>query len=123
MNKKMLYPVTLIALLLAYNLMALASIVYADPAVVIVPSSCAFIDGDRGGFTTSDVQQVYLNDGHGGDLMLSCEGASVPNSTGKMVYWNYGNTGITCHTAFGSTNDWQSIIDAQGNGVLMCRIL
>lgn len=122
MKNKKHCQVILMGLLFVYSLIALASIVYADPAVVIAPGSCAFVDGDRGGFTTSDVKQVYSINGNGDDLMLECQGASVPNSTGKAVHWDFGSTGIACHTAFGSTNVWNSTIDAQGNGVLSCRI-
>jgi len=102
--------------------MMFASAVYADPAVIITNFGCGGLDGDGGGWGTTDTHVVMSNNGKGGNVNFKCHATGVANSQGRAVHWNFDNTGAVCNTLFGTTEDWKSTVDTEGNAVLSCRI-
>jgi hypothetical protein len=109
-------------------LMLFTSVVYADPAFIITEGSCRMADGDGGSITSTDVKQVNSNSPKNGNITLKCYATGVDNSTGKVVKYNFENTGAFCDTfetfpelSQQSTDDWKEVVSADGDAVLTCK--
>jgi hypothetical protein len=110
------------ALLLAATLTGSDSVAQANNgAVVINDQGCALLDGDGNSISTSESHAVITNSKNGNTL-LKCSVKGVANSTGKAVHFDFDNTGITCATNSGSTENWHETVSASGNATLTCRI-
>lgn len=110
-----------IKLLSASFLMFVASAVYAEPAIILTGEGCGMLDGDGDGVYTTDTKVVSSVTKNGSNVNMKCH-ASVPNSTGKTVKWNFDNTGLSCGTGFGATDDWRIVVDPEGNATMTCKV-
>jgi glucose dehydrogenase len=90
----------------------------SEQAIQAKGSMCGVMDGD-GSFHLSTSSQTVTNSG--GVSMHRCSARNVPNSTGRVVRWNYDNTGMMCWTADGPTPDWQETVSASGQATLICH--
>jgi hypothetical protein len=80
---------------------------------------CTLLDGDGNFvFTTDSHFFIYGS----GKAVLQCEASGVANSSGQVVNWNFGNTGITCGMlSAGSTEVWRNRVGAGGEAQLTCQ--
>ena len=104
----------LVAVVAAVGVRADAS----EQAIQAKGSMCGVMDGD-GAFHLSTSSMSVSNSG--GVSMHRCSVKSVPNSTGRVVRWNYDNTGMMCWTADGPTSEWQETVSASGQATLVCH--
>lgn len=104
----------LVAVVAAVSVRADAS----EQAIQVKGSMCGVMDGD-GAFHLSTSSQSVSNSG--GNAMHRCSAKDVPNSTGRVVRWNYENTGMMCWTSQGPTQHWQEVVSASGQATLVCH--
>ena len=90
----------------------------SDSAVQVKGSMCGVMDGD-GSFHLSTNSQAVTNSG--GVSMHRCTAHGVPNSSRRMIRWDYENTGMMCWTTDGPTTDWHETVSASGQATLICK--
>ncbi len=114
------------------KLLAAAVVVLAASAVAVGVASgsggggtvvdegfaCTILDGNGSGFTTSNSQLILYANQQSSKAVLRCWGDGAPAAT--LTYFNYGNTGLTCGSAYGSTTDWSDKVGRNGNSQLTC---
>jgi hypothetical protein len=104
----------LVALVAAIGVPADAS----EQAIQVKGSLCGVMDGN-GSFHLSNSSLSVSNSG--GVSMHRCTAKDVPNSTGRVVRWNFENTSMMCWTADGPTEHWQEVVSASGQATLVCH--
>ncbi|MEY4063851.1 MAG: hypothetical protein RIR26_59, partial [Pseudomonadota bacterium] len=92
-------------------LLCFGNLAQAAPAVRIDDLNCGLLDGDGGSVVTDRSHAVVTS---AGPSMLKCQVNDVPNSTGRAVIWNHENTGYSCYTPAGETDDWKITVSASG---------
>lgn len=80
---------------------------------------CGMLNGDGSGTWTDNTHSVVTSSGNS---TLRCQISDVPNSTGKAVIFNFGNTGSYCNTSIGLTDNWQEVVSADGHATLVCKV-
>lgn len=78
---------------------------------------CGVMDGD-GSFQMSTNSQVVITSS--GVSMHRCSVKDVPNSSKRMVRYDFSSTGMVCWTAEGPTEDWHETVSASGQATLVC---
>ena len=90
-----------------------------NAAVRIEDAACLFLDGNGDVAVANTSHTVITNPG---TLVLICHEPNVPNDTGRAVRWNFENTGGTCGTLAGTTEDWTLVITPSGRATLTCIV-
>ena len=103
-------------------LLLAATTAFAEPAIILTDFACGMMDGNGDYIFTRDTKVVSAIKKNGTNVNLKCYASDVANSTGKAVKWNYENTGLACGTQYGATDDWQTIVDTEGNAKLSCIV-
>ena len=78
---------------------------------------CGVKDGD-GAFQMSTNSHVVTTSS--GVSMHRCSVKDVPNSSKRMIRYDFSNTGMMCWTAEGPTEDWHETVSASGQATLIC---
>lgn len=111
----------------AANLRIADNPAYLD-ATGISTGSCTLINGD-GSFSATPAPAFTLSARNpDGNAMFKCRGpVTAPPGNGAVIFDNTspGFIGVQCDiyedgNFLGSTDDWQQIVSAKGNGVLTC---
>ena len=79
--------------------------------------SCGILDGAGGIYITNNsVLTLYQT-----KAVLQCRGNNGVGANPGPVYWNFGNTGLSCGMLqFGSTTDWSDKVGYNGDSQLTC---
>ena len=91
-----------------------STVAKAAPALVINDFGCGVIGG-----VTFDTHAVVTSSGNG---VLKCNADVAPPASGHAENYNYDNTGLTCGTPAGPTQDWKQTTSASGNATLTCKV-
>ena len=114
-----------IKLLFTSILMLGATVVYAEPALIITDFSCTLIDGD-GAFFYDGYARITIANNPGGNATMKCRARDASNSTGDTVKWSvednpYGSIACVSSDLGESTEDWKITVDPDGNAVMTCK--
>jgi hypothetical protein len=89
------------------------------PLLVEEGFACGVLDGNGDIHITTNSLLVWFSSGK---VYLRCEAEGLPNPTGQVVNWNFGNTGIFCGLLqFGSTDQWRNRVGREGTSQLECH--
>jgi hypothetical protein len=111
---------------LVLSVLAVAGMVVsakAASAVVIRGAECFLFDGNQNVVQTSGSVSVVTS---GGSSKITCIAQVTPSSTGKVVIYNYSNTGEVCETSVSDTTgslptqQWQEVVAPSGRATLSC---
>ena len=103
---------------LAAGVLAIGAGASGDGGTVVASGfSCAILDGNGNSFiTTNSTLTVF-----GSKSVLRCSGVGDAGAGPWPIYWNFGNTGLSCAMLqFGSTTNWQDKVGYNGLSQLVC---
>src|SRR5437899_12418251 len=90
----------------------------SNRAVIINDQACGVFAGDCTTFELStDNHEVQTSVDTSGNAVLSCKldlPAGAPLPAKGAAQCNFANTGATCNTSYGPTDDWKETVSASG---------
>ena len=75
---------------------------------------CTILDGNGSAIAATSSELIL----YASKAVLRCSGDGA--AAASLTYFNYGNTGLTCGSAYGSTTDWSDKVGRNGNSQLTC---
>lgn len=116
--KKVLFVALQVAILAITAVAAQADQVRG--ALVIKDEGCLMLDG-VGGLVWADRDQAVVTSSGNGLIICMVQGVTPPPD-GRVMVFNYENTGIECgHDFTGSTTRWENRITPSGVAFLSCH--
>jgi hypothetical protein len=117
--------VTLVLSVLAVAVAGMGVSAKAASAVVIRGNTCFVFDGNKNVVETTGSVSVVTT---GNTSQITCIAKVPPSSTGKVVIYNFSNTGESCETSqsdiTGSlpTLQWLEVVTPSGRATLTCHL-
>jgi hypothetical protein len=79
--------------------------------------SCGILDGAGGVYVTNNSQLILYQT----KAVLRCQGNNGVGANPGPIFWNNGNTGLSCGMLeFGSTTNWSDKVGYNGDSQLTC---
>ncbi len=98
----------------------------AQNSAIVIHSDekCAVFDGNMNIFTTEGYKAVVTRSKNG-NITLTCKADGVPNETGKVLKYNFENTGIPCvfktDEGVQITQNWKEVLSPSGHASYICH--